>query len=317
MENLYKKNHEEFSIDYTKIREDLDYLKEENSKYKEALQNISANVVHNDTKKITKIISSLNINNNISNNKILDNNSKENSNSKNNSNLNISLSKTSNIIDDEFLTINTEEFLDENKLHNKDKNTFAKKVIEEFDKVLNNELKRIEKNFKKFDKTSDSPFLKKRTSMSQRRFPADKNYIVWKRKSTNELFHEYLRTPERQIKNDLNKSLAFNNPLISSDRKKSTLNQSTNLDIDGMINQAKQRVRNSISNNKNTNIPSISNFSFQENSKRIPTEAFTKKNNDRENSLNRSDFLNNSKMSYNYLQNINLKKQTKDSIERE
>jgi len=334
MENIYKKNHEEYSINFNKVRENLEHLKDENTKFIEALKSISSYVSSNNIKKIGEIISNLEINNSINNNpdKIISNiqfsqskNDYKGSPKKENKehSMNFLNNKLTDLTESDYPAVNSEETLMDKSM-NKNENTFANKVLEEFDKVFNNELKRIQKHYKKFDKNTESP-LRNRSSISQRRSSVDKNYIVWKPKTAHDNFHESLRSSEKYLNKSTDRNRAFsNNNSMVSEHKNSILNQTNSMDVHGLLTQAKARVRSSIFNNGSRveNIPTISNFSFQENLKSMANESILRKNVERDNSLNKSDILNNSKMSFNQIGGNNssivkAKKQMREAIDRE
>lgn len=334
METRYKQNYQDFSLKYNKMKESLENLKEENNKYTDSLLNISANLEKNNTKKIAEIIKNLDLNTPIPNNP--NNEETKENKSFNNQKTDESIKKIVQessskplIDDDNNYPANSEESFVNDLVMDKNENSFANKVIEEFDKVFNIELKRIERNYKKFDKNADSS-LRKRNSMSQRRASTDKNYIIWKGKSPTELFHETLRSPEKSNynRNGANSIGVSNNNSMFLDKRNSQLNQSMNVDIHGLVNHAKERVRSSISirqNNKNDNSISISNFSFHDNNSKnnlSRIEAEYRKSNLKElQSPSKIENFNNSKFNYNPgILNIvtsNLKKNHKENLERE
>lgn len=329
MENKYKKNYEEYSINYSKFKENLDLLKDENSKYFEGLKKISTNLEKRNFNKLTEIISNINLKENIANILKIQDQEKL-TEEKNYSNGNLDdkkknvLNKVSNSIQDDLNCLNSDEsFNREECIENKKEKNFANQVLDEFDKLFSKELNRIEKHYKKSHITSESLNMK-RTSLSPKRSSLDKNYIEWKRKSANDYFLQTLRTSSKDNNKTLNnsKGLVTNNS-ISLDGIDSQLN--TYGDINSCVNQAKERVRKSIlsgEQNMCDNIKTLANSTYVENLKKKASYSPIKRFNERDNFMDKSDLLNNSKLSQNqngYLNIANKRDQRsiKKSKERE
>jgi hypothetical protein len=330
METRYKKTSEDFSLKYKKIKDTLENIKEENNKYSESLLNISSNLESNNTKKISEIIKSLNLTNQMPNNSKKKENKDEKSQNdqKTDESMNKIMAESSSIplIDQaNNYPANSEETFVSDIIIGKNENTFANKVIEEFDKVFNKELKRIERYYKKSDKNADSPLLK-RSSISQRRASTDRNYVIWNGKSPNVLFNESLRSDDNSnySRSGTKASRVSINNSTFYERKNSQLNQSMNIDMPGLINQAKERVRSSISIkeiNRNYNNTSVSNFSYNDQNN-LKYNYYKNGNLNDQHSPNKVENFNNSKMNYypyGIHNNPNLisKKNKKENLERE
>ncbi len=301
IENKNKKSHEELSKNYSKIKENLEHLKDENFKYVEALNNISINLDKNNSlNKISEIISKMNLNKSDINsvkNGIEECTSQEKTNDLNAYTINLKenrlnrLDKPSYTIQDENLIppLNFDESILK-EFTNKKEIDFSSKVLNEFDKVFNNELRRIEKHYKKSDKSSSVNLPSKRTSLSQRRSSTDKNYVEWKIKSTNVTFSQTLRSSFND--NNNNKRLDSGNKGILSTNNSFLLDpinsQQSNDNINSLVNQAKERIRNSITNDRlrlsrSANINSKDNFSFNH-SLNLSNSSTAKRFNERDNS---------------------------------
>mgnify|MGYP000935644053 CR=1 FL=1 len=215
-------------------------MKEENYKYSEAMKNISANLSQNNFKEINEIIKNLNENTY-------------------NPTLNLESQQKTYAINtlDENENTNLGGYFDQRSdpsliLNNEKNSTFANKVIEEFDKVFNNEIKRLQNHYKK---PEELKMVRKQSYV--KRSSGVRNYIAYNGKSPNQRFAEGLRNTEK-TQDDLNRSRVsgmsktngsfINNFSMLFDRKSSNnLNASGLSDLDSMLGQAKDRVRSSIS----------------------------------------------------------------------
>jgi hypothetical protein len=286
-EKINKKNFEELQKNYNQIKNNLNEIKEENNKYSNSIKNISGLLTQNNFKEINDIIKDL-MNENI-NNKNNNNPNNPNTNIYNNNNFTIILeSQNQNKLNainnyEDMENPNTqlynnnlfEEKSDQSILLNNynDKNTtFANKVIEEFDKVFNNQFKRLQNHYKKPEElkiTRRQSYVKRSSGV--------RNYIIFNEKSPNQKFIEGLRSSERSKDNYENRSrdsisangkasrtssfinkdssLFFDNFSKNNNINNSNIKSSINLnasnsnltgDIDSMVSIAKDRVRSSI-----------------------------------------------------------------------
>jgi hypothetical protein len=313
LEFSYKKNNEEYSINNSKMRQYLEQLKEENYKYIEAFNNIQLYMENKNYNKISEIFSEFNLEKNNNNRKTIEteididckNTSYGNiSNRLNTENRNEKLSSYA--IQDYLIPLHCELTLPNQSKNRGKEKTFHNKVLEEFDKVLTNELKRIQKHHVKIDlKTLDSP-LKKKISISERRASREKNYIEWRGRSSNQFFKETHRPGNRESSKglkDRSVDMSFKYNITLDDRINTQLNQSTIGDYEMLVHQAKERVRSSITLNrhlKTENTISINNTSFGDQVLRTPNDSPPNKRNHphKANSLNKIDKLKTFEISY-------------------
>ena len=241
VENVHKKNYEELTKNYNQVKHNLEEMKEENIKYAEAMKNISTNLNQNNLKEANEIVKHMTENTN-------------------NPTVNLESQQKINAMNtfDETENTNMGGFFEDRSdpsliLNNEKSSTFANKVIAEFDKVFNNEIKRLQNHYKKPEELKQV----KRSSYVKRSSGV-KNYIAYNGKSPNQKFAEGLRNTDRS-QEDLNRSRMnktdgsfANNFSMLFDKKSSNLNMSGNSDLDSMLYQAKDRVRSSIFQGKNT-----------------------------------------------------------------
>jgi hypothetical protein len=155
----------------------------------------------------------------------------KNNNLHNNSNLSMSRGSFDNQ-NDEFSGFGNNFESPFNQLNNnsqfQDDNSFVKKVINEFDKILNDEYKRAERHHK----TIQSSPQKMRSSMSSSRYSSSgKNYVEYKPRSSSVDWFESLRgSPE-----------PFNSP--KKEQKK--------VDLGKLVNESKGKIKSSIKNIEN------------------------------------------------------------------
>ena len=150
-----------------------------------------------------------------------------------------------------------DESVNNNINNNQEKNhaEFAEKVLSEFDKIFQDQLKRVEKFFKKDNLNTSNMDNAKRKISFKRRNSAEKNYFEWKSKSPYELWADTLRNK------NITKSPSHNN----------IVNSQSAIDLDNMIVQSKNKIRDSMKtyNNLNINIlnpkESKKNFDFFQN----------------------------------------------------
>jgi hypothetical protein len=235
-ENAHKKNYEELSKNFNQVKNNLEEIKEENDKYSQAMKNISLNLDQNNLKEIGEIIKSMSEYK--FNFTLLQQETKQKLNELNNfeDNENLQIEKALESRFDPITILDNERNL-----------TFAEKVIQEFDKVFNNEIKRLQNNYKK---PEELKVIK--TQTYRRRSSGVKNYIVYNGKSPNQKFAEGLRNKEKSPdelrinrRGSINSSFADNFSMMFN--KNSILNSSVLSDVDSLVGQAKDRVRLSIS----------------------------------------------------------------------
>ncbi len=174
---------------------------------------------------------------------------------------------------------------------------FTEKVLNEFDKIFQDEMKRVERFFKKDsihnNKTTESSL--KRKASFRRKGSAEKNYFEWKSKSQNESWAGTLRgrdPAKKQSQNDFN-------PASSNEN----INQGATVDIENKVEHIKNRLRNSLKSyeNLNLNTGSINNFNYTSfySTKNIITNNtnnnfYFGKDNNSNNNYNKSHLTNNS-----------------------
>lgn len=245
-ENIHKKNYEELTKNYNQVKHNLEEMKEENTKYSEAMKNISANLSQNNIKEIGDIVKNMS-ENTINYNPTLNLESQPKTYAGNH------LDETENTQLGGFLEEKSDPSIMINNINNEKSSTFANKVIEEFDKVFNNEIKRLQNHYKKPEELKQV-----RRSSYVKRSSGVKNYIAYVGKSPNQKFAEGLRNSDKSP-DELNRTRSslggmnrtngsfINNFSIIYDKKSNNLNASIASDLDSMLNQAKDRVRGSIS----------------------------------------------------------------------
>jgi len=133
------------------------------------------------------------------------------------------------------------------------KEEFAEKVLNEFDKIFNDELKRVERYFKKDSINNKTIESFKKKSNIKRKSSAEKNYFEWRVKPQNEAWAETLRGID-SVKN----STQVNNNYRHS-HKIETYN--SNFDLENLIEQSKNKLRNSLKSYQNLNLNVITNNS--------------------------------------------------------
>lgn len=125
------------------------------------------------------------------------------------------------------------------------KEEFTEKVLNEFDKIFFDELKRVERFFKKdsinSNKTIES--LKRKPSF-RRKGSAEKNYFEWKSKPQNEAWAETLRGRDPVKKPSQNNLNNHGNEE----------NHQSGVDIENMFEYTKNKLRNSLKSYENLNL---------------------------------------------------------------
>jgi hypothetical protein len=129
------------------------------------------------------------------------------------------------------------------------KEEFTEKVLNEFDKIFNEELKRVERFFKKdsFNNNKTIESLKRKSSI-KKKGSAEKNYFEWKSKSQYDAWAETLRGRDlvkKPSQPSLNANYFNNN---------NNNNQQPNLDIEDMVEHTKNKLRKSLKSYENLNL---------------------------------------------------------------
>jgi hypothetical protein len=117
-----------------------------------------------------------------------------------------------------------------------DNDEFTQKVITEFDKVFNDEFKRVKRYF---DKSEPSKSKRKSSAFNahERKGSSGKNYVNWVAQTANSKWIESLRGNDNNYK----------------------ANRDTSVDIDDLMNTSKTRIRSSM---RSANLSNISNISL-------------------------------------------------------
>lgn len=170
----------------------------------------------------------------------------------------------SNNLEEEFDYNNVAQLKNSSKITSNQREEFAEKVLSEFDKIFTNELKRIERFFRKNNQSTIDSI--KRKSSLKRKNSAEKNYYEWKIKTSNQAWAETLRG------RDSSKNLNQNNLNTNNVQN---LNMHPELDFDHMLEMSRSKIRNSIKSSDNVTM-NINTNNISTNSYNVPYSNSTK-----------------------------------------